>query len=124
VLIGDSFAGALASAANPPISRHASATNASRPPDIRSVRAALYVDREDARTGEDDGAVMLLMAAPLAGCMEEDQKAQVETTPPAQPADPAPTPVNNPPEISGTPAASVQAGTGLLIHADREPRRQ
>ncbi len=55
-------------------------------------------------------AVMLLMAAPLAGCMEEDQKAQAETTPPAQPADPAPTPVNNPPEISGTPAASVQAG--------------
>jgi hypothetical protein len=55
-------------------------------------------------------AVMLLMAAPLAGCMEEDQTAQAETTPPAQPADPAPTPVNNPPEISGTPAASVQAG--------------
>ena len=34
----------------------------------------------------------------------------METTPPAQPADPAPTPVNHPPEISGTPAASVQAG--------------
>jgi hypothetical protein len=55
-------------------------------------------------------AAMLLMAASLASCGEEEQSEPVETAPPVQPANPAPAPINNPPEISGTPAATVQAG--------------
>ena len=56
-------------------------------------------------------AVILLLAASLAGCLDEGgEEETADTPPPAQPADPAPPPVNNAPEISGTPPASAQAG--------------
>ena len=50
-------------------------------------------------------ALVLLVAVSLAGCLEEDKK----DTQPQQPTD-QPTTVNTPPEISGTPAPSAEAG--------------
>lgn len=55
-------------------------------------------------------AAILLLAASLAGCLDDGEEPQDESPPPAQPSDPAPDPVNHAPEISGTPAPSVQAG--------------
>ena len=58
-------------------------------------------------------AAILLLAASLSGCFDDGSEPQTEETPPpAQPADPAPLPPpsNHAPEISGTPAVSVEAG--------------
>lgn len=57
----------------------------------------------------------LLVTVTLAGCLDQGSEQQTvdtgsATDPPAQPAPPPPA-QNNPPEIRGTPAADVEAGT-------------
>jgi hypothetical protein len=58
-------------------------------------------------------AAILLLAASLSGCFDESSDPQAEEPPPAQPVQPAPPPAppaNHAPEISGTPAITVQSG--------------
>jgi hypothetical protein len=59
-------------------------------------------------------AAILLLAASLSGCFDDGSEPPTEEPPPsAQPVDPAPVPPppsNHAPEISGTPAVSVEAG--------------
>ncbi|MGH8179174.1 MAG: putative Ig domain-containing protein [Steroidobacter sp.] len=57
-------------------------------------------------------AAIAFLAASLTGCFDEssDDPDPEAVLPPAQPADPGPAPINNPPEISGTPPVAVQAG--------------
>lgn len=56
-------------------------------------------------------AVIALVATSLTGCFDENSDEPAEVVPPpTQPAEPGPEPINNPPEISGTPTLTVQAG--------------
>src|SRR5262245_38922246 len=55
-------------------------------------------------------AMLLLVAAALGGCFDQGNEDQPGDQPPAAQEPPPATQTNHPPEISGTPPASVEAG--------------